>query len=341
MTFIERWSAEPFYGLHGGFVSRRSSSVARDYNNSASYDNYNYNARSQRESSQLRSSMSMARGESMEREETSQAQYRSNLRSRREVDSAEREMSEMRYSRAPSEMRSRRDMFEYNTRHRIDGTSNYASSTLLDQIKSVRATSAALQAESDIVQLRLRERRARSLEALRRAEMDGYTYSAQGASDDCLMRSNAMLGEFDYDAANRTRRAQSVLSDIEARYAREGSLTRSTLAVDENNILHGRTLDDAYHYDYPRHHLVCTEKCPLYTDPEYHRRFVIGNKFVDAAALGGFDVLYDPTVYKKTRNLLSRLSEERDVDTTLYESTRASSMERSRSRSRYAYNTIY
>jgi hypothetical protein len=117
---------------------------------------------------------------------------------------------------------------------------------LLSQINSARATSIALQEESNIVQnlLRSRSRRARSLDALRRAEMDAYYYSAAGSSDDCLMRSDVAL---DVDTVRRNRREQSVLSDIESRYAREGSLLRS---AEDQKVLQGN-------YEYPRQHLVC------------------------------------------------------------------------------------
>jgi len=182
----------------------------------------------------------------------------------------------------------------------------------------------ALEEESAQVQQRLMSRRARSVEALRRVEMD-YVAATSG-SDDCLMRSDAM------DSARRTRREASVQRDIQQRYSmeREGSVARNT-QMDQSSI----------NVEYPNYHLVCSQKCPMYTDPEHHRRFLIGNRFNDAAALGGFDVLYDPTVYKNTRKLLTRLSEERDVESTMYESTRESSSERAQSRSRLAYRTIY
>jgi len=200
-------------------------------------------------------------------------------------------------------------------------SSSYASSALLQQINHARATSVALQEESAQVQQRIMQRRARSVEALRRVEMD-YVAATSG-SDDCLMRSDAM------DSARRSRREQSVQRDIQQRWSREGSVARNT------------QMDESVNVEYPSHHLVCSQKCPLYTDPEHHRRFLIGNRFNDAAALGGFDVLYDPTVYKNTRKLLTRLSEERDVESTVYESTRESSAERAQSRSRLAYRTIY
>jgi len=267
-SFIERWSAEPFYGR--GFSSSRYSS-SRDYS----------------------------------------------AQSSRRMESAEREVSSS-SATMTQETRSRRAQSEMNSTR----ASSYASSALLQQINHARATSVALQEESAQVQQRLMQRRARSVEALRRVEMD-YVAATHG-SDDCLMRSDAM------DSARRTRREQSVQRDIQQRWSREGSVARNT-QMDESTI----------NFDYPSHHLVCSQKCPLYTDPEHHRRFLIGNRFNDAAALGGFDVLYDPTVYKNTRKLLTRLSEERDVESTVYESTRESSAERAQSRSRLAYRTIY
>lgn len=145
-------------------------------------------------------------------------------------------------------------------------------------------------------QKNIRDRRAQSVEASATYASD---YNATAASDDCLMRSTA-LDTSRYSRARSVSRAreQSYSSELEAnssaynsRYARESSLTRKTLNVDDRNILRGSTLDDSYHYEYPKQHLVCTEKCPLFSDPYHHRRFVIGNRFGDAAALGGFDVL--------------------------------------------------
>jgi len=315
-SFIERWTAEPFYGR--GFIGRRSSSLAREESSqressvAAAYRSARSVESSQRESSAYQAT----RAESRERDMSSQ--YRSTR-----AESSEREASEYR----SSEMRSRRAQSEYSRSSAIADTSNYASESLLQQIRNVRATSEALQAESNAVQERLRNRRARSMEALQRAEMEYY--AATGASDDCLMRSDALMD----DSVRRSRREQSILNDIESRYSREGSQARMTMSSSEAaNVLAGN-------YEYPRHHLVCNENCPFFTDPVHHRRFVIGNKYLDAAALGGFDVLFDPSVQSKSRRLLSRLSEERDVESTIYESTRESSLERGRSRSRFA--TIY
>jgi len=312
MSFIERWTAEPFYGR--GFIGRRSSSLAREESNqrensvSAAYRSARAVESSQRESSAFQASR-----ESRERELSSQ--YRSTR-----AESSEREAA----SYHSSELRSRRAQSEYSRSTAIADSSNYASESLLQQIRNVRATSEALQAESNAVQERLRNRRAHSMEALQRAEMEYY--AATGASDDCLMRSDALMD----DSVRRSRREQSILNDIESRYAREGSQARMTMSSSEAaNVLAGN-------YEYPRHHLVCNENCPFFTDPVHHRRFVIGNKYLDAAALGGFDVLFDPSVHTKSRKLLSRLSEERDVESTIYESTRESSMERGRSRSRFA-----
>jgi hypothetical protein len=75
----------------------------------------------------------------------------------------------------------------------------------------------------------------------------------------------------------------------------------------------------------------------------------MGNKYIDAAALGGFDVLYDPSAYSKTRTLLKRLSEERDIVTEYRAESEARSTKRdtesqvrqTSSRLAYKYNTIY
>jgi len=283
---------------------------------------------------------------------------------------------------------------------RASAASNYASDSLLSQIRSTRESSAAVQKQSQSIQEQIRQRRARSVEAIAAAANDAYY-----ASDDCLMRSNALnarsssvarsvraqsvAAELDssysrqvrassvsrsrreqsYSAeldssssysrqvregsVSRSRREQSYSSEADSqsaysRQAREGSLTRSTLAVNDSNVLVGTTLDNSINYEYPRQHLVCTEKCPLFSNPEHHRRFVIGNRFLDAAALGGFDVLYDPAVYKKTRSLLQRFSQERQIEPTIYESSRETesqsrqlSQSSTQSRSRIAYKTIY
>jgi len=89
---------------------------------------------------------------------------------------------------------------------------------------------------------------------------------------------------------------------------------------------------DAYAKDYPHQHLVCDTGCPLHNDPDFRRRFVLGNRYLDAAALGGFDVLYDPTasnkLIKKLRSVNETESEEISVE-------RSSEMESSRLRARY------
>jgi len=254
MSFIERWSDEPFYGVDYGYGLSRSV----------------------------------------------------------RAESRTRELSQHKSSVDISDMRSRRAQSEFSQRS-TQQTSNYASQSLLSQMKSVKSSSIAVQQESASYESQVRSRRARSVEA---SMSSGYHATATNASDDCLMRSDAL----------RSRRAQSVM--------REGSLTRSTLGVEEN-MMKGQTLDGSSTYEYPRHHLVCTEKCPMYTSPVDHRRFVIGNKFGDAAALGGFDVLYDPTVYKKTRALLQRFSQERQIEATIYESSRETE---SQSRGIYQYS---
>jgi len=160
--------------------------------------------------------------------------------------------------------------------------------------RSVRAQSvAAMQRESSVSRssaTNIRSSRARSV-----AAEDDYGY----ASDDCLMRSNAAL-----------RRARAVSEEI----MNTSSLTNKTLCLDNQNVLHGRTLDERCYLDYPKQHLVCSDSCPLHNCPEWRRRFLIGNRFLDAAALGGFDVLYDPSVYKNSRRLLSKLSERNESD---------------------------
>jgi len=312
MTFIERWTSQPFYDY--GFSSHRSSSAARNVSSSSSLDIESSSLRRAESRERALSQSRTTRAQSIERES-------SELRSTR-AQSIERASSELRSTRASSELRSRRAQSEAIA-SRYSGRSNYASTSLLNQINHVRATSAAVQEEAGLLRDRLRQRRAHSLEALQRAESP--LYAATAASDDCLMRSDAL------DSSRRGRREQSILEEIGARYGREGSLSR----VEDEEFMKN--------YKYPTHHLVCTESCPFYTDPVHHRRFVIGQKFNDAAALGGFDVIYDPTVLTKSKRLLQRLSEERDVDTILYESTRESSVERSRARGRSSsrYATIY
>lgn len=262
---------------------------------------------------------------------------------------------------------------------RASAASNYASDSLLQQIRSTRAQSVALQQESSDVQQRIiRQRRARSVEAasseslasalnvrsssvsrsLRAqsvaAELDQSSYSRQVRENSVARsrREQSYSAELDSSASYsrqvregsvaRSRREQSYSSELDSqsaysRQAREGSLTRSTLAVDDSNVLHGRTLDTSVNLEYPRQHLVCTEKCPLFNSPEHHKRFVIGNRYLDAAALGGFDVLYDPSIYKKTRTLLQRFSQERQIEATIYESSRETESQSRRS----AIRTIY
>jgi hypothetical protein len=112
------------------------------------------------------------------------------------------------------------------------------------------------------------------------------------------------------------------------------SLTNKTLHLDNQNVLHGRTLDERYYVDYPKQHLVCPPDCPLHDNPEWRRRFLIGNRFLDAAALGGFDVLYDPAVYQKSRRLLGRLAETSEYDTEELSYERSLDSESSRRRIR-------
>lgn len=187
-------------------------------------------------------------------------------------------------------------------------TSSSLSSSLLQSSASVersrrelsRARSVALeQNQSELRQQSSidtnRSRRARSIDIVSRY-----------ASDDCLMRSTALNS-----AANAiSARARSASRDI----METQSLTSKTLHLDNRNVLHGRTLDERYYLDYPKQHLVCPLDCPLHNSPEWRRRFLIGNRFLDAAALGGFDVLYDPTVYRNSRRLLAKLSERSEYD---------------------------
>lgn len=139
-----------------------------------------------------------------------------------------------------------------------------------------RQQSASLSSSTDV-----RSTRAKSLEA-------AYKY----ASDDCLMRSTALDS-----AVSTSRMARAASQEI----LNTTSLTKKTLVLDDRNVLHGRTLDERHYLDYPKQHLVCPENCPLHNNPEWRRRFLIGNRFLDAAALGGFDVLYDPTVFTTSR----------------------------------------
>jgi len=175
--------------------------------------------------------------------------------------------------------------------------------------RSLRAQSvAAMQRESSVARSSvadIRSSRARSL-------------ASRFASDDCLMRSTAL---------NRARAASEEIMNT-------SSLCNKTLVIDDQNILHGRTLDRRHYLDYPQQHLVCSENCPLHNCPEWRRRFLIGNRFLDAAALGGFDVLYDPSVYRNSRRLLSRLSERNESDSEELLIQRSSESDASRRRIR-------
>lgn len=153
--------------------------------------------------------------------------------------------------------------------------------------KSVQRQSLASARSSEVRQIR-----ARSVEA-----------ASRFASDDCLMRSTAL---------NSLRSSAAAISDD---VLNSTSLTRRTLVLDKENVLHGKTLDERYYLDYPKQHLVCADNCPLHNRPEWRRRFLIGNRFMDAAALGGFDVLYDPTVYSSSRRLLAKLAESKESET--------------------------
>jgi len=177
-------------------------------------------------------------------------------------------------------------------------------------LRAVRAQSvAAMQSSSSDI----RSQRAQSVAA-------AYKYAADDkyASDDCLMRSNAL------------RSARAASEDI----MNTSSLTQRTLHLDNRNVLHGRTLDERHYLDYPKQHLVCDENCPLHNSPEWRRRFLIGNRFLDAAALGGFDVLYDPSVYRNSRRLLGKLAESSESESEEVLIQRSSESDSSRRRIR-------
>jgi len=196
-------------------------------------------------------------------------------------------------------------------RSKVSSSSLQSSSTKISselQSESLRKQSSSL-ASSSSTEMRLR--RARSVDA-----------AARYASDDCLMRSTAL------------RSAVAASQDI----LNTTSLTRKTLALDNQNVLHGKTLDERYYLDYPKQHLVCPDNCPLHNNPQWRRRFLIGNRFLDAAALGGFDVLYDPTVYNNSRRLLAKLAESRESETEEIVIERSSESESSRRR---LHATIY
>jgi len=213
-------------------------------------------------------------------------------------------------------------------RSRLSSDRSYSSSSALqsslssssqiaqESSRSLRAQSvAAIQQQSSTslssssADNRCRRARSASLEA-------AYKY----ASDDCLMRSTAI----------NSARASS--QDI----MNTSSLTQKTLHLDNRNVLHGRTLDERYYLDYPKQHLVCNDNCPLHNSPEWRRRFLIGNRFLDAAALGGFDVLYDPSVYRNSRRLLAKLAERSESETEEILIERSSDSESSKRRIRAA-----
>ncbi|CAL8125888.1 unnamed protein product [Orchesella dallaii] len=172
---------------------------------------------------------------------------------------------------------------EYQSRS-LQTRQSRAASVAASELRQTRQSRAASVTASE-----LRQTRARSVEA-----------ASRYASDDCLMRSTALRSS-----------AAAASDDI----LNATSLTKRTLVLDRENVLHGKTLDERYYLDYPKQHLVCPDNCPLHNRPEWRRRFLIGNRFLDAAALGGFDVLYDPTVYSTSRRLLSKLAESRESET--------------------------
>jgi len=188
----------------------------------------------------------------------------------------------------------------------LQSSSSRISSEMQSQSLQRQSSSLTSSSSTDI-----RQRRARSVEA-----------AARYASDDCLMRSSAL------NSASAA--SQQILNT--------SSLTRKTLALDSQNVLHGKTLDERHYLDYPKQHLVCPDNCPLHNSPEWRRRFLIGNRFLDAAALGGFDVLYDPTVFNNSRRLLKKLAESRESETEEIVIQRSSESESSRRR---LHATIY
>jgi len=257
-----------------------------------------------------------------------------------------------------------------STSRAVSASSNYASNSLLSQIRSARESTSSVLAESSSVQQELRARRARSVEARASSIAANYGYG----SDDCLMRSSAL----DANAAaaatvaqQRAIRAQSVaaVSSAELNYSRQSratsvqrasSVQRST-SIERSSVSSSqqaerasaqRYSDESFQYNYPVwSSFACSANtCATKKGNVEDRRFVMGNKYIDAAALGGFDVLYDPSAYSKTRTLLKRLSEERDIVSEYRaESVARSSAKRetesqvrqSSSRLAYKYNTIY
>lgn len=78
--------------------------------------------------------------------------------------------------------------------------------------------------------------------------------------------------------------------------------------------------------------VVCQDHCAMNAEPLHQRRFVLGNRYLDAAALGGFDVLYDPSA--RTRRVLQRLREETESTEEMGQYARESSVDRLNLRAR-------
>lgn len=97
--------------------------------------------------------------------------------------------------------------------------------------RSVRARSvAAVQQQQSSSEIS-RSSRARSIDIVAKSKY---------ASDDCLMRSTALNS------------AISASQDI----LNTSSLTKNTLVLDNQNVLHGKTLDEKNYMKYPQQHLV-------------------------------------------------------------------------------------
>jgi len=129
----------------------------------------------------------------------------------------------------------------------------------------------------------------------------------------------------------RAKLCASSLEEISSLSSNTRSNIREALArASETSAL--ATAYDAYAKDYPHQHVVCPPNCPLHNDPNYKRRFVLGNRYLDAAALGGFDVLYDPA---NSTKLVKKLRSVNETESEEIYAERSSEMESSRSRLRY------
>lgn len=303
--FQPRWSDEPFYGYGIGFRSRAGRASSEQVaSSSASYD---------LESSSARSTVAAFRARS------ERARSVSRERSVVRESSASRALSVARESSVSRAQSVARESSMSVARESVARAQSIArEQSLMARAQSVaraESVSRSLQRDESLLSsMDLRSQRARAIDI-----------ASRYASDDCLMRSNALDAAYGVSA-----RALSASREI----LNTNSLTRRTLALDSQNVLHGRTLDERYYALYPKQHLVCPENCPLHNNPDWRRRFLIGNRFLDAAALGGFDVLYDPSVYKNSRRLLARLAESSEYDTEEISYERSAQSESSRRRMR-------